>query len=276
MKPFTLNIRGRLVHFERPAVMGIVNVTPDSFYAGSRAATRDDIRRRAEAMVAAGARMLDIGGCSSRPGADEVLLEVEKQRIELGLGAVEGLDGDVLVSVDTYRADVARFAVEHGAHIVNDISAGALDPEMIPAVAALKVPYIAMHMRGTPATMATLTDYGSSVAATVVAELSVRVAEMRRAGIADVIVDPGFGFAKTLRQNYQLLRDLQQLELLGCPVLVGVSRKSMATKLLGITAEEALPATCVLNALALQRGAAILRVHDVPAALQTAHLLQAL
>lgn len=264
------------MHFEHPAVMGIVNVTPDSFYAGSRVATRDDIRRRAEAMVAAGARMLDIGGCSSRRGADEVPLEVEKQRIELGLGAVEGLDGDVLVSVDTYRADVARFAVEHGAHIVNDISAGALDPEMIPAVAALKVPYIAMHMRGTPATMAKLTDYGSSVAATVVAELSVRVAEMRRAGIADVIVDPGFGFAKTLRQNYQLLRDLQQLELLGCPVLVGVSRKSMATKLLGITADEALPATCVLNALALQRGAAILRVHDVPAALQTAHLLQAL
>ncbi len=267
-----LNIRGRLASYDRPVVMGIVNVTPDSFYAPSRAGSDSAVAQRAETLLANGADMLDIGAYSTRPGAADVSASEEIRRLAAGIAAVRRAVGDdIPLSVDTFRADVARQAVDLGADIVNDISGGTLDPDMFATVANLRVPYILMHTRGTPQTMQSLTDYsatGGDVAAGVVLELSARLAELQQLGVADVIVDPGFGFAKTLEQNYNLLRNLRQLQLLERPVLVGVSRKSMATRLLGITAEEALNATTALHVMALERGAAILRVHDAAPARQ--------
>lgn len=270
MQPFTLNIHGRVVRYDHPVVMGIINATPDSFYAGSRVSGADAIARRAEQMVADGADMLDLGAYSSRPGADDVSVEEEMRRLEGALRAVRSAVGhDVPVSVDTFRADVARRCVaEWGADIVNDISGGTLDSRMFETVAELRCPYILMHMRGTPATMQTLTDYGD-VTADVIAELSRALWQLAELGVADVIVDPGFGFAKTLDQNYEMMANLESFAILGRPVLVGVSRKSMITKLLDITADEALVPTAVLGAFALDRGAAILRVHDVKAARQS-------
>lgn len=258
-----LNIRGRLVRYERPAVMGIINITPDSFFAGSRVRGEADIRARAEGMVARGADMLDLGACSTRPGAEMATEVEETERLVSAVEAVRAAVGaEVPVSVDTFRASVAQAAVEAGADIVNDISGGLLDGDMFATVAELRVPYVLMHSRGTPATMQSLTDYPGGVVADVIGEMSGRLAELHALGVADVIVDPGFGFAKTLEQNYELMANLERFALLGCPVLVGISRKSMATKALGISADEALNATTVLNTMALERGAAILRVHD--------------
>lgn len=278
MTPFSLNIGGRLIQFGRPAVMGIVNITPDSFFSGSRVNTEADISRRAADMVAAGADMLDLGAYSSRPGADDVSTEEELARLELGLKAVRSAVGnDIPVSVDTFRARVAEKAVcDLGADIINDISGGMLDDDMFATVAHLKVPYILMHMRGTPATMQSMCHYGSDVTADVIKELSLRLYELEELGVADIIVDPGFGFAKTLEQNYALLAGLQRFSLLGRPVLAGMSRKSMLTRLLGISADEALNATTAVNVLALERGAAILRVHDVAAAAQAVSIVQAM
>ena len=277
VRPFSLNIHGRTVVFDRPAVMGIINVTADSFYAGSRAADRADIAARAAAMVADGADILDLGACSTRPGSTEVPAAVELERIAEALSAVrEAVGPHVLVSVDTFRAEVARKAVgEWGADIINDISAGAIDHDMFDTVAELGCPYVLMHMRGTPATMQTMTDY-DDVTADVIRELSHPLAELREAGVADIIIDPGFGFAKTLEQNYELLRNLDAFSVLGCPVLAGMSRKSMLTRLLGISADEACTATSVVNAFALERGAAVLRVHDVREAVQTVRMYNAL
>ncbi len=273
--PFSLRLGHRLVDYDRPAVMGIVNATPDSFYAASRSRGADAVKTRVEALVAAGADMLDVGGYSSRPGADFVSEAEETDRLAMALTALRSVAPDIPVSVDTFRASVASVAVrELGADIVNDISAGGLDPEMIATVAALGVPYIAMHMRGNPATMQSLTDYPSGgVAATVVAELSPTLRELALRGVADVIVDPGFGFAKTLDQNYELMDDLGELiSIVERPVLVGISRKSMITRALGIDAADALPATTALHFAALLQGASILRVHDVAEARQTVEL----
>lgn len=269
MTPFTLNLHGRPVEFDRPVVMGIVNVTPDSFYGTSRTQTASDISSRAASLVADGAAMLDLGAYSSRPGADVVPVEEELRRLELGIKAVrEAVGDDIPLSVDTFRADVARKAIEWGADMINDISGGTLDEAMFDTVAELKVPYILMHMRGTPATMQTMTDYGD-VVADVIGELSHKLARLEELGVADVIIDPGFGFAKTLEQNYRMLSCLDAFALLGRPVLAGMSRKSMLTRLLGIDASEALVATSVVNAFAIERGAAILRVHDAREAAQT-------
>lgn len=276
-RPFSLNLKGRVVEYDRPAVMGILNVTPDSFYAGSRVTGADDLHRRIELMIAQGADILDVGGYSSRPGADDVSPEEEMARVRRGLEAIRRVSADIPVSVDTFRADVARHAVlDWGADIVNDISGGAIDSGMFPTVAELKVPYILMHMRGTPATMQTMTGY-EDVTADVVAELSGLMHQLELAGVADIIIDPGFGFAKTLDQNYELMRHLPQLaSLLGKPVLVGISRKSMITKLLSVTADEALPGTVALNTFALLNGASILRVHDVEAAVQAVGIVSRL
>lgn len=242
--------------------MGVLNVTPDSFYSGSRAQTRTDIANRARQLVADGADMLDIGAYSSRPGADDVSADEELRRLEAGLSAVREAVGDSIpVSVDTFRADVARRAVEWGADIINDISGGLLDEDMFETIADLHVPYILMHMRGTPATMQTMTDY-TDVVADVIGELSHKLSRLEELGVADVIIDPGFGFAKTLDQNYRLLSQLDSFAILRRPVLAGMSRKSMLTRLLGIDATEALVPTAIVGALALERGAAILRVHD--------------
>lgn len=276
-RPFSLNLKGRLAEYDHPAVMGILNVTPDSFYAGSRVTGTVELHRRVERMLAQGADIIDVGGYSSRPGADNVSPEEEMARVRRGVEAIRRVSADIPVSVDTFRADVARRAVlDWGADIVNDISGGALDSGMFSTVAELKVPYILMHMRGTPATMQTMTDY-EDVTADVVAELSGLMHQLELDGVADIIIDPGFGFAKTLDQNYELMRHLPQLaQLLGKPVLVGISRKSMITKLLSVTADEALPGTVALNTFALLNGASILRVHDVEAAVQAVRIVSRL
>lgn len=269
-RKFTLNLRGRLFEVDRPAVMGILNVTPDSFYAGSRAESDNAIERRVACMMAEGADMIDIGAYSSRPGASDVSAQEEIERLSRGMAALRRVAPEVPVSVDTFRADVARAAVEEmGADMVNDISGGDLDPGMADTVATLKVPYIVMHMRGTPATMQTLTDYPDGVTAEVIADLSRKIDSLRLKGVADIIADPGLGFAKTIDQNYELLRHTGDIaDMLDTPVLIGLSRKSMFTRALGISAADSLPATVAGNTIALASGAAIVRVHDVAAAVQ--------
>lgn len=269
---FTLNIKGRLVDITRPQVMGILNVTPDSFYDSSRSFNRISISNRIDTMLNEGVDIIDIGAYSSRPGAADVTPQEEMRRLEMGIKLIKAKAATTLISVDTFRADVAKLAVESlDADIINDISAGTLDDAMIPTVAQLKVPYIAMHMRGTPSTMGNHTQY-SNVTADVMRELSECVNRITLAGINDIIIDPGFGFAKTLEQNYELLRNIEALHQLGHPILVGVSRKSMIYKALGITPADALNGTTVLNTIALQAGAAILRVHDVKAAQEAVRL----
>ncbi len=276
MQPFSLNIRGRIHEYHRPAVMGIINITPDSFFAQSRVQSDGEIAGKALKLLSEGADMLDVGAYSSRPGAGEVPEAEECRRLENALRVIREAVGDgVPVSVDTFRASVARKCVEQwGADIINDISGGMLDDKMFETVAELHCPYILMHMRGTPATMQSMTQY-NDVTADVIAELSRQLNKLEELGVADVIIDPGFGFAKTLEQNYELMRNLRSFDILGRPVLVGVSRKSMLTKLLQISVAEAELPTAVLGAVAIERGAAILRVHDVVAARQSITLLNA-
>ena len=278
--PFSLNLKGRLLEVRRPVVMGIINATPDSFFEGSRTGVdSDSTARRAEKLVADGADWIDVGAYSSRPGADEVTADEETERLAIALSAVrKAVGSDIPVSVDTFRASVAGTAVrELGSDIINDIAAGQLDPMMFQTVAELRVPYIIMHMRGTPATMQTLTDYGESVVREVICSLQKAVRELALLGVADVIVDPGFGFAKTLDQNYELMANLALIgELTRCPVLVGISRKSMLTRLLGITPGEALNATTALHVAALLQGASVLRVHDPLEAAQAVAVVERL
>ncbi|WP_278436858.1 dihydropteroate synthase [Muribaculum intestinale] len=275
MHPFSLKLRGRVVEFDHPQIMGIVNVTPDSFYAGSRTGDSVSVARRVEKMIEDGADWIDIGAYSSRSGALEVTAEEEIRRLRLGMEALRKVDSDIFVSVDTFRAEVADIAVkELGADMINDISGGTLDSDMFAVVAETGVPYVLMHMRGTPSSMQTMTDY-TDVTADVLADLQVKLSRLRAMGVADVVVDPGFGFAKTLEQNYTLMRDLGMFGLLDCPVLVGVSRKSMIYRLAGKTPDESLFGTVALNVLALERGAAFLRVHDVAAAYDTRAVVEA-
>ena len=273
--PFSLNIRGRLFEYDKPAVMGIVNVTPDTFFAGSRSSTIPEIAKRVEEMITAGADMLDLGAYSSRPGASDVSEEEECRRIALGMKVIRDISQDIPVSVDTFRAGVAREAVVNlGADIVNDISGGDLDQEMWATVADLNAPYILMHMRGNPSTMQALTEY-HDVTADVISDLSEKLRRLRLMGVSDIIIDPGFGFSKTTEQNFEMMRNLQLFKSsLGAPVLVGVSRKSMITKSLGITPMEALPGTIALDTIALTRGASILRVHDVSEAVAAVRMYE--
>lgn len=263
-EPFSINISGRIVEFDRPAVMGILNVTPDSFYGSSRALSHEDISRRVSRMLEDGADIIDIGGYSTRPGAPEVSADEELRRVMSGLEIVRSIAPDAIISVDTFRSSVARKAAEeYHVEIINDISGGDLDDKMFDTVADTGVAYIAMHTRGCPATMQQMTDY-DDVAAEVIRSLSSKVRELALRGVADVIVDPGLGFAKTVEQNYYLLEALEVIRsTLERPVLIGLSRKSMITKPLGITADEALAPTTALNFAALERGASIIRVHDV-------------
>lgn len=273
---FTLNIRGQLRTYDRPAVMGIINATPDSFFAGSRATTAAEAAVKTSAMVADGADFIDVGACSTRPGSVAPTAEEEFERLEAVLPTVKAVCGDrVVVSVDTYRADVARRAVtELGADIVNDISGGTLDESMFDTIADLNVPYILQHMRGKPEDMQEYANY-DNIAGEVLSEIGERVGRLSLMGVNDIIIDPGFGFAKNLEQNYELLANLSLLKLLHRPILVGLSRKSMATKLLQIKPEDALEATTALNMLALEHSAEILRVHDVKAAVQCVKIRQA-
>lgn len=272
----SINVDGRLISFDTPKVMGIVNVTPDSFYAGSRVSENADISDRVRSMLADGADILDIGGYSSRPGADEVTPDEEYSRLARGLEAIRKVKEDAVVSVDTFRADVARRCVEEwNVGIINDIAGGDLDPEMWDTVTDLNVPYVLMHMRGNPKTMGSLTDY-KDVTAETLSALAEKTAQLRQKGVRDVVIDPGFGFAKTVEQNYQLLSDLKEFKIIGAPVLVGISRKTMIWKPLRITPDNAANGTTVLNTIALLKGADILRVHDVRNAVEAIKLVSQL
>lgn len=271
MKPFSLNIGGTLREFTRTAVMGILNLTDDSFYAASRVGSEGELAARAARMAAEGADFIDLGAYSTRPGAAEVPAELEAERLLRAIPVVRQAAPGALISVDTFRADVARRAIGAGAHIINDVAGGNLDPDMYRTVAELHVPYILGHMRGTPADMQEYTTY-EDVARDVLSELGDRYQQLALLGVADIIIDPCFGFSKTLEQNYDLLAHLELLGLFHCPVLVGFSRKSMITRLLGTDAGHALNGTTVLNTLALDRGAAILRVHDVAPAVEAVRI----
>jgi dihydropteroate synthase len=262
-----LQSRGRLLSLDRPQVMGILNLTPDSFFAGSRMSGEKQLLQTAEAMLRAGATLLDVGGASTRPGAQLPASLTELKRILPAIEALHTHFPDAWISVDTVHASVAEAAIEAGAAIVNDISGGQLDPQMHPTVARLQVPYIAMHMQGTPETMQQAPQY-ENVVLEVFYQLKEQLQSARRTGIRDVILDVGFGFGKTLAHNYALLREMDAFRALGCPLLAGVSRKGMIWKALDTTAKQALNGTTAVHMLALQNGASILRVHDVPEAIE--------
>ncbi|HLN96184.1 MAG TPA: dihydropteroate synthase [Flavobacterium sp.] len=270
----TINCRGRLVDLSTPRVMGILNITPDSFYDGSRHQSMDAVLTQAGRMLEEGADFLDIGGYSTRPGATDISVSEERDRVVPVIEALAATFPDALLSIDTFRAEVAQAAVAAGATMVNDVSAGQLDADMLKTVANLRVPYVMMHMRGTPQTMATLTDY-DDIVGDILHYFSERIATARALGISDLILDPGFGFAKTIAQNFELLRRLEEFQVAGLPLLCGLSRKSTIYKTLGGTAEEALNGTTVLNTIALRNGAHILRVHDVKEAVEVVRLVEA-
>ncbi|WP_317172687.1 dihydropteroate synthase [Hymenobacter polaris] len=272
---------GRLLDLRQPQVMGILNLTPDSFYPGSRLgqATEAALLARAEAMLAAGAAALDVGGYSSRPGADDIAPAEEMRRLLPAIAALRHEFPHAFISADTFRAAVAAEAVAAGADLVNDIGGGTLDAEMLPTVARLGVPYCLMHLRGNPQTMRSLTHYDEDIVLTLLRFFRDQLAALRQANGGqprpDVLLDPGFGFAKTPALNHALLRRLPELHALGCPLLVGLSRKAMVYKPLGLGPETALNGTTALHVVALQGGARLLRVHDVPEARQTLALLAA-
>lgn len=266
-----INCRGALVDVSEPKVMGILNVTPNSFYDGGKFHQQDAALRQAEKMLSEGADFIDVGACSTKPNAEFVSEAAEISRLKPVLEAIAKEFPKALISVDTFRAAVAEMAVKEGAAIVNDVSAGNLDANMIPTVGKLQVPYIMMHSRGDAATMQILTQYDDLIKE-ILYYFSQKVAFARSLGIHDLIIDPGFGFAKTLSQNYHLLKNLSLFQMLELPILVGISRKSMIYKHLDISASDALNGTTVLNTLALSQGANILRVHDVKEAVETIQL----
>lgn len=276
MKHQTLNIKGELISLEEPLVMGILNVTPDSFYEGSRKQTETDIRNRIEEILQEGGAIIDLGGYSSRSDAQDVSPEEEMERLCLALRILRDEYPKAMVSVDTFRADIARRCVEeYGAAIINDISGGELDAAMFPTIADLHIPYIIMHMRGTPKTMQQHCDY-QNLTADILLYFSKKIEQLHLMGVNDIIIDPGFGFSKTLEQNYELMRHLADFSLFEKPLLVGISRKSMIYKLLGGTPAESLNGTTVLNTYALLNGANILRVHDVKAAVEAVRIFKQL
>jgi dihydropteroate synthase len=268
---YTLNCKGKLLIIDKPLVMGIVNATPDSFYGGGKYDNLDSIIVLAEKMVTDGADILDIGGQSTRPNSERISVDEELQRILPVVKAIHHHFPQLVISIDTYHSKVAQEAVTAGASIVNDISAGEMDKEMIAMVAALKVPYICMHMKGTPDTMQKNPVY-NNVVKDVLDYFISKTNQCVKAGINDVIIDPGFGFGKTIQHNFKLLKELNIFSMLQKPILAGLSRKSTIYKTLGITAEEALNGTTVLNTMALMNGASILRVHDVKEAKQAVKL----
>lgn len=272
--PLTINVNGQLMELSHTQVMGILNVTPDSFYAHSRKQTETEILARAHQIVDEGASIIDLGAYSSRPNASDVSESEEMQRLRNALQIIRRELPDAILSIDTFRADVARMCVEeYGAAIINDISAGQMDNRMFPTIAQLGVPYIIMHMQGTPQDMQNSPHY-DNLLKEVFYYFSEKVQRLRDLGVKDIILDPGFGFGKTMEHNYQLMNHLEEFSLFQLPLLVGISRKSMIYKLLGTTADEALNGTTVLNTIALQKGAHLLRVHDVKAAVETVTLTE--
>lgn len=271
---FSLNCKGKLLVIDQPIVMGIINTTPDSFYTGSRANVIDDVLFRAEKMISDGAAILDIGGQSTRPGSEPLGAGEELKRVIPAIEALHKNFPEQIVSIDTFYSKVAREAVNAGAGIINDVSAGTMDEQLLPTVAELKVPYVLMHMLGKPQNMQQSPSY-KNVTAEVFDFLHFKMAELVRSGIHDIIIDPGFGFGKTAAHNFQLLRELSFFGQLRKPVMVGLSRKATIYKTLGVTAEEALNGTTVMHTMALLNGASILRVHDVKEAVQAVKLFSA-
>jgi dihydropteroate synthase len=268
----TANIRGELMDFSIPKVMGILNITPDSFYAKSRKQTEEEIAARVRQIVSEGADMMDVGGYSSRPSAVFVSEEEEMERLRFGLGILFREAPNAIVSIDTFRAGVARECVEHyGAAIINDIAAGALDDRMFDTIADLQVPYLIMHMRGTPQIMMQDTQY-DHLMQEIILYFAGKIQLLRQKGVNDIWVDPGFGFSKTTAQNYEVLNRLEQFRIFELPLLVGLSRKTMIREIVRVEPEEALTGTIALNMFALTKGAHILRVHDVKEAVQTVKL----
>lgn len=273
---YSLNINGRLLDLSEPQVMGILNVTPDSFYSGSRKQTEDEIESRVRQIIGEGASIIDIGAYSSRPNADDVSPSEEMERLRKGLFVIQRVAPDAIVSVDTFRADVAKMCVEeYGVGIVNDISGGMLDKDMFTTVAKLGIPYILMHMQGTPQNMQQNPHY-DDVVKEVFMYFAEKVQRLRDLGVKDIILDPGYGFGKTVEHNYELMNHQEELLEFELPLLVGISRKSMIYKALGITADEALNGTSVLNTISLLKGANILRVHDVATCVEVVNLIQKL
>ena len=270
-----LQSKGNLLDLSTPVVMGIINTTPDSFFEASRQQHKDGLLRQAAQMIQEGARILDIGGSSTRPGATIISVAEETERIASAIALIKEHFPDIWISIDTYRATVAEAAIKQGAHIINDISAGKFDPKMRASVAQLQVPYIAMHLKGNEHTMHEKYAY-KHVVEEVIADLQETCTECHATGINDIIIDPGFGFSKSIADNYSLLNSMAQLRILGKPILAGISRKSMIYKPLQLTAEEALNGTTALHMVALQQGAQILRAHDVRAAKETIDLFQML
>ena len=272
--PLYINANGRLMDISEPQVMGILNVTPDSFYAGSRSETEKDIIQRLHQIINEGASIIDIGGYSSRPNAEHISAEEEMNRLRNGLEIIRKHSPNAVVSVDTFRADVAKMCVEeYNVAIINDISAGQMDKEMFATIAQLGVPYIIMHMKGTPQDMQVSPQYDHFLKE-IFYYFSEKVQKLRDLGVKDIIIDPGFGFGKTLEHNYELMNHLEEFSLFELPLLVGVSRKSMIYKLLGNTPEEALNGTTALHTIALLKGSNILRVHDVKEAVESIKIVQ--
>lgn len=271
-----INVNGQLMDLSQPRVMGILNITPDSFYADSRKQTEKDIIARIHQILDEGGDFIDIGAYSSRPDASDVSPKEEMERLKYGLEILRNECPEAVVSVDTFRADVAKMCVEeYGAALINDIAAGQMDPEMFSTIARLKVPYIMMHMQGTPQNMQKNPHYDNPVKE-IILYFAEKIEKLRASGVKDLIIDPGFGFGKTLAHNYEILDKLEELQMFQLPILIGVSRKSMVYKLLGGGPEDALNGTTALHAIALMKGTRILRVHDVKAATETVRIFQAL
>lgn len=269
---FTLKSRNLQLNLHKPLVMGVINCTDDSFYAASRTTHEVDLQSRIGQMVLDGVDIIDVGGQSTRPGSIQVDEDEEIRRIAFAISHISTVYPNTWISIDTTRSSVAQFAIEHGAHVVNDISGGEMDPSMMSTVAALGVPYVCTHIQGQPENMQDNPMY-VDVVGEVMSSLKEKIAACRMAGIKDIIVDPGFGFGKTIEHNYALVKHLGDFCALGCPVLVGFSRKSMVYAVLNTTAEEALNGTTVLNTIALLKGANILRVHDVTQAKEVVQLV---
>lgn len=269
----TIRCKGQLIDLSTPKVMGILNITPNSFFDGVKYKTENEILKQVEKMLTDGATFIDIGAYSSKPGADSVSEVEELNRILPVVKSISAHFPDTILSIDTFRSELAKICIENGAALINDISAGNLDDKMLEVIAKYKVPYIMMHMRGTPQTMQIMTDY-DNIVKELLFYFSEQVAKARSYGIDDLIIDPGFGFAKTLEQNFEILQKLELFEITDLPLLVGFSRKSMIYKIVESNAEQALNGTTVLNTIALTKGAKILRVHDVKEAMECVKLFQ--
>ena len=271
---FTLNCKGRLLVIDKPIVMGIINATPDSFYGDSRQQNTDAVLKKAEQMLKEGATILDIGGQSTRPGSEKLTADEELKRVIAPIKAIKANFPEAFISIDTYYSLVAKETVAAGASIVNDISAGSMDSEMISTVASLNVPYVLMHMQGTPQTMQHEPVY-ENVTREILDFFIKKADEFKKAGIKDIIIDPGFGFGKTIQHNFELLRNLSVFKMLNCPILLGISRKSFIYKTLNVSVEDSLNGTTALHSAGLLNGATILRVHDVKEVIETIKLISA-